>query len=360
MTSQKSHLEGNILLSPHDQAQARSYSYHLLGTVFLQGVHDGNISQLRALPTLASQLKAFPSDESIAAGLGPEAQEVFDHAAADHQHWFGFNLFPFQSIFLSEDCRVGGDQTHAVLEAYQKSSFPIATKGDSPDHIGVMLYFLGFLSQREAQGWDQNNPPAVQAAQAASLEFLDTHLLEWLPPFVVALRQTQHPFYSLLGDVLWALVLEHREQLGSESSQKVGVALGQGDGSSFLEHEKTSLRDIAAYCLTPFKSGWYITRDTIRTFSREQEAPAGFGGRQLMLHNLFRSAVEYEGLPAVLTSMQRYTNEWVGAYQSLDDQGLSIVKDAVKRWVSRVESTHALLGTMKEKVFHLQDEPLPE
>ncbi len=344
------------MLSPHDQAQARSYSYHLLGTVFLQGVHDGNITQLRALPVLADQLKAFPSDEVLSQELTAEGKELFDHAAADHQHWFGFNVFPFQSMFMSEECRVGGDQTRVILDHYQSASFPIATKGESPDHIGVMLYFLAFLCQREAQGWDQDNPAAVKAAQTTMVEFLDANLLAWLPSFVVTMRLTEHPFYSVLAEVLWSLTLEHRAELESVDSKVSSVPVGTNAANTLLEQEKTSLRDIATFCLTPLMSGWYISRDTIRKFSREKEAPAGFGARQLMLHNLFRSAVEYDGLPAVLDAMQDYADVWTAAYKALDDGGVASVKGSIASWMARIKATRGLLGTMKEMAFVFQEE----
>mgnify|MGYP006303316501 CR=1 FL=1 len=109
-------------LDAQQSAIARSRAYHLLGTLFLNGVDEDNLDHIRAVEDLAAHLP----DDLLDEGGNPESRErPIDEMAAAYQDTFGFNVFPFQSTFLDETARAGGGETERVTDFYHKTAFPV-------------------------------------------------------------------------------------------------------------------------------------------------------------------------------------------------------------------------------------------
>lgn len=320
-------------LSLAEHERARGYLYHLLGTVFLQGIHEGNLEHLQVIPELEEPLQRCWGQASLEPAW-------LDLVAADHQHLFGFNVFPYQSMFLSWKGQIGGDETARVVEHYTAAHFPVVVSAESPDHIGVQLFFLAFLAQEGAA-------PDVTAA------FLDEHFLLWVPLWVQAVHETKHPVFSVLASLALEVAIEHRREL------EPGVASPWGEwekrlpavDDSLLERESTGLREIADYLLTPARSGLYLTRDDIRSLSRKRRVPAGFGPRRLMLTNLFQSAVEYQELPDVVGVLREHVGVWQNKMTSLTRYELSVLEQVASLWTQRLRVTEVWLQRMEQEAF---------
>ena len=151
-------------LSADQSATARSRAYLLLGRLFLRGVTDETLEHVRAVEPLADQLEAFPHEEG---------EIDLDEAAASYQDLFGFNVFPFQSTYLDETARAGGEETQKVIDFYREAGFPIVKTAESADHLGVELNFLGFLAKIESQTEGED----YRRVRQFSRRFLDDHLL---------------------------------------------------------------------------------------------------------------------------------------------------------------------------------------
>ncbi len=344
----------NKAFSPPDWAQARGYLYHLLGTLFLQGVHEGNIEHLRMIPELEGPLHIWEESNPT-----PETM-LFDKADADHQHLFGFNIFPYQSMFLSEEGQIGGDETQRVVEHYTAAGFPIVTSAENPDHIGVELFFLAFLSQKESQALHADAQDLYEESRLQQRRFLDQNFFLWLPLFVQAVRLTNHPVFVALAEMVLTLSVEHRrelEDLPEEepiSWEERLPALHQG--VSFLDEEKTGLREIATFLLSPVSSGFYLSRDDIRLLSRKRRVPAGFGPRRLMLTNLFRSAADYEELPDIVGALQEYLEIWQNMVASLSQYELPVLAQISSLWTQRLEATSTWLKRIEHESLLLSAE----
>jgi TorA maturation chaperone TorD len=306
-------------LSPSQKALARSRTYAILGRLYRHGLDEETLPTIRAISQLAAAL--------------PDSFDV-DEAAADHHHLFGFNVFPFQSIFLDPAGLLGGDISEQVLRFYREAGYGSGGESvENPDHIGQELGFLAFLSGAEAAAWQDNLAAAAGRMAALIGDFLDRHLLLWLSPLILAIRQQAHPFYTALADLTLDVLLDHRRDLDGSPTTFSSLPAAP----KLLEDEKTSLRDIAAYLLSPPLSGIYLSRDDIGRLARKAGLPRGFGKRRDMLLNLLRSASQYDQFGQILALLQAVVTGWQEAYAEIEWAG---------EWQARVRETGSMLAEM--------------
>jgi TorA maturation chaperone TorD len=308
------------------KALARSHSYGLFGRFYLEGLTKDTLAPAKAIPELAATL--------------PNSID-FDQLAADHQHLFGFNLYPYQSIFLDSSGLLGGDITAGVLLAYEDAGFDVGVSSESADHIGHELRFLSYLCGLEA------GSPGAGAIVAQQRAFLEGHLLRWLPVLVLAIRQERVPFYVSLARLTLDIVAEHWDSLEHEPS-----VFKLPKPPNLLADERTGLKEIVAYLLTPVTSGFFLSRDDIGRLARELSVPRGFGGRQQLLLNLLRSAANYEALPAVLELLGELIAAWIAGYQEMSVRPeLSPFSNV---WLARATQTAGLIGDIERHLETLE------
>lgn len=318
-------------LAPAELAWARHHSYLLASRLFL----DGLTTDL--LPTL-SQIAAF-------AAYLPSIFDV-DEAAATHYELFGLNIFPYEAVFLESSTggsaiQLGGPATQRVERHLQQANYPLPSGDVSPDHVGHELGLLAHLSAAEAGAWKAGRDEKARRIQLRQRDFLQAHLLRWLPALIQAINEHGQPFYIALSDLALQLVQDHA--LALPLSETVAPFL-QNNPAPSLQDEKTGLRRIARYLSTPSHSGIYLSRKAIGATARNLGLPRGFGGREQMLENLFRAAVQYDSLRPLLGTLDDNVLRWQDAYQQVfvaDLQGY------VQPWLARVTATHALLHEMQ-------------
>ena len=130
-----------INLGAGELALARHLTYGLLGQLYLEGITAVTLPTIQNIPTLSETITIpFNTDE----------------AAARHQTLFGFNIFPYESIFLDGSGLLGGVVTDSVLHSYQEAGFTVDANSTSPDHIGNELALLAHLCGAEADAWEDN------------------------------------------------------------------------------------------------------------------------------------------------------------------------------------------------------------
>lgn len=306
-------------------------AYGLFDLLYREGLSARVREIVRAVPELSEAL--------------PEPFDP-DEAAADHQHLFGFNVFPYASVFLDPDGLLGGPVAEAVGLHFRTAGFDIDLNQEGADHVGHTLAFLGFLAAAEADAWEDNRPDEAARMQAHARRFIDAHLLPWLPAFVEALQRQQVPFYPHLAGLTEALVLDHRALLGSTVEAVHALA----PPPALLDDEKTGLKDIAAYLATPPWSGFFLSRDDIGRLGRAENLPRGFGDRRLMLGNLLRAAAEYDRIEPLLAHLLSLTEAARAHYHALATSDLPIAKTVAAMWLERLDTTQQLIARIREGV----------
>lgn len=317
-----------MMLSAKETALARHYTYALFSRLFVEGVTAELRPYLSPIPELAGSLPhPFDADET----------------AVVHHHLFQLNLFPYESIFLATDGLLGGPVTNRVQTQYEQSGFDVDTSAISADHFGYELGFLSFLCGAEADAWEDRWAETAVLIQQRQQTFLQQHLLTWLAPFVPAVRAQQHPFFTALADLTLAFVADHAAIFGALTSD-----LTLPEMPDLLDNDKTGLKEIAAFLLTPSYSGVFFSRDQISGIARQQQLPHGFGNRTQMMTNLMKTAVQYDlfsalitAIQAVISSRRKHTMQMVADNPPL--------KPFFQPWQDRCQASHQLLAEIKSR-----------
>ena len=300
--------------------QARHYSYSLFSQLFLEGITAVTLPIVQSIPELAGTL--------------PVAFEP-DQAAAEHQAIFGFNVFPFESFFLDKTGLIGGSVTEAVARTYREAGFQEESSATSPDHIGHELAFVAHLLSGDESVY----------AHVLLSAFMQQHLLCWLPSFVLAVYKQGNAFYAALSGLMIALITDHVAELGLiENAQFQLPAV-----PTLLQNDKTNLKDISEFLTTPAYCGIYLGREDVARLARQLELPRGFGSRSQMLTNLMKTAVQYEQLPAMITTLQKLLAGWRQKYRELSGENPPVSYYA-KLWEERAGETAVLLSQMEHQI----------
>lgn len=315
----------------------RYQTYQLLSQLFTHGLTEEDFEVVQQVDALARHLPdPFDTDE----------------AAADHQHLFGFNIFPYECVFLDPSGQLGGDVTTSAIRDYRKIGFDVGSAVGSPDHIGHELALLAFLDQAETRAREENHPSQVALMQDYQRSFLDRHILRWLPPLVLAIRDQIQPFYSALATMTLETVVAHRTFLAGAPIASFNLP----ESKVLLEDEKTGLKEIVAYLLTPAFSGIYLSRDDIGRLARGHSIPRGFGERHQMLASLLRSAANYADLGQVLSSLQELVIAREISYQEMATSAKPIL--AAATWKKRASATAGMITQMRSRLQDVgQDDP---
>lgn len=315
-------------LTDHEIALARSRIYDLLSRLFLRGLRADLLPYVAGIPELAAVLPAaFDTDE----------------AAAEHQALFGFNVFPYQSIFLDPEGLLGGEESARVQASYARAGFDVAFADASPDHMGYELAFLAFLCGAEADALEDDLPETAALMRQHQADFLAAHLLRWLAPFTVAITRQGAPFYAALAEVMQAVVADHAVAVMSAASTQATFTLPATP--DLLADPETGLRDIADYLLSPPQSGIYLARADLEGLGRRFDLPRGFGERRQLLLNLLHAAATYELFSELCTHLAALAKDDSRRFDEMEHTSPSAVP-WIDPWRNRVQQTVVLLDNL--------------
>jgi TorA maturation chaperone TorD len=155
-----------------------------------------------------------------AANNRPREENAFiDSLSVDYTRLFigpgMVEVSPWESVYRNTDRALFQASTLEVRKAYVKQDLiPSGYPNVADDHIGIELDFMAKLAERVVESNARGNMPAVREALAASKEFLDEHLLEWVPKFVDTFNDTPHgSFYGKVAELLLSFIKIDREIL---------------------------------------------------------------------------------------------------------------------------------------------------
>ena len=111
---------------------------------------------------------------------------------------------PYESVYLSPDHLVMGDQTLAVRKIYKQENLQVAGQAHEPDDfIATELEFAAYLLSRIMDAQASNNDIQIQRYKDLYQEFWAQHPSRWLGLFAQRVRQsTHHPVFLALSEFL--------------------------------------------------------------------------------------------------------------------------------------------------------------
>ncbi|HBY93970.1 MAG TPA: hypothetical protein DEP84_08405, partial [Chloroflexi bacterium] len=139
-------------------------AFRILGHFWLEEVRPDDIATIAALPELGDALP-----ETGAAAL--------DDLAVEYQRLFGFNLPPYESVFIDPSAMLFAPVTARVQALYRRGNWspPADVRVGAPDHLGLELLAL-------ADGLADGRHEFARRLHAE-------HLALWVPPLIQALRR---------------------------------------------------------------------------------------------------------------------------------------------------------------------------
>lgn len=323
-------------------------AFRILGHFWLEEIKPDDLETITALPELAQTL--------------PKTNlATLTELAAEYQRLFGFNLPPYESIFVDPSAMMMTPATERVRALYQQGGWqlPVGIQTGAPDHLGAELLAL-------ADWLDVGRTDLAH-------HLYGRHLALWVPIFVLTLRRlTPHPFYTILGnltlDLLLATLPEETVPTNGDpfpdlpppptyrgtydratdlpDSDNPGD-LKQSDGS---EEGTITLHHLIRQLLPPRQAGLFLTREDIVLISRRLRLPIGMGERFRMLDSLFRAAGQYDLIPDLFDQLNQKLLEANTAYRRLADE-YTLWELYADAWGQRLSVTKANLETFKQSVI---------
>ena len=287
-------------------AEARSRGYGLLGNLLLRGLTTESLPRLRQTPLSV---------------LVPEGADL-DRIAAAHHRLLSMEIHPYASLFLTEDPAGCIDP---IRDAARAAGFHIDTASARPDHLGIGLLLLSFLSGATADALADDKTDITEQTEALAQSFLSSWLIPWLAPLRAAV--------SAHDDGLWAAVVDTAAGLAEDHWDGNGT-LTLPESAPLLEESRTDLRAIATFLLTPCRCGMYLSRADIGGLSRGVSVPRGFGSRQQELTNLLRTSAEYGELGALMHRldglMASRSAEMTSAFATIWQERITAAREVVR------------------------------
>jgi TorA maturation chaperone TorD len=291
----------------------------LLAHLWLEELKPDDLETISALPELAE-------------ALGPPETGCLTDLAVEYQRLFGFNLPPYESVFIDPSAMLMAPATARVQKLYQLADWlpPANPRAGAPDQLGMeLLAMADWLEQGQTDLADR---------------LLTQHLALWGPAFIVTLRRlAPHPFYACLGDLTLDLLLAMLPEdpipneadpfpdlpppakyraTGEEWPQIDPPVTAEQPPSPFDETEETapSLRQVARRLLVPREAGLFLSRADLAQVSQRLDLPGVMGERQRILESLLRLAGQYDLLPALSEQFGLLLTKADTAYEDLADE----------------------------------------
>lgn len=286
------------------------------------------------LRLLAAAFDAPPAGEDLSRLTQVSRLPDLDEEAVAEEHCavFDRDVVPLAGLFLDAEGRGGGPLVAYLAQHFQSLGAPTPT---TPESLPAQLRGLAWLCAAEADARTDDRDAEVRRMRGMQRRWLDAVLLPWLPAFVAAVARTGRPWATGLAAETQDLCLHLRADLGpgEEPEGPPGPEVPDLDAAS------TDLGAIARWLSTPAASGLFLGRHVLERLGRSTEVPKGFGGRQLMLGNLLRSAAHLDAFGAVLDGLDAE----VAAYRAeLPAGGIGAP------WQRRLDVTAAVLDRLRD------------
>lgn len=308
-------------------SRARSRAWGVLSRLILRGVDGAGIESLGEIAGIAD---AWPRE------LDAEAIAVEHHAA------FELEVLPYGGVFLEVEGMAGGARVEAATQAYRDAGFGPAFDEVAPDHLGVMLGFMSFVEAAEAEAREDGREDVAFGLERATAEFLDRHLLSWLPAMAAATSAHGRRPWAAVVELALGLAVHRRSMLVHPV-----VAFALPDPGDVLADPRTDLRRIGRVLATPAWCGALLSRTDFASVGRALERPAGFGTRAQTAANLLYAAAEYGSIAAVVEALGGLIEAraaWIAA--------AGIDSKLVEPWREAAARTRTWLGALAAGAAH--------
>ena len=199
-------------------AQARVNIYALLSRVLLQEL---DVELLKTIKEDENILYFFPNlKEWEPLNTIDEKTLLDEHLNPDFVNLSLLHLIPYETFYTREDQMVETGGANPVTDMYSAYDFMVdyeAARAVSSDHIGIEFEFMHHLVDAELNALKENDMDAVKELQNVQKEFLNKHLLQWAPMYLINMKyEARTPLYYDVADAALEFILTDNEFLVEE------------------------------------------------------------------------------------------------------------------------------------------------
>ena len=166
------------------------------------------LSRIYERPLEMRELEDLRSKKELVEQIGPRSVEylqkdVIDELEVDYGTIFDINAPPIESVVVDSKEEILVGLQNPVMYFYFQHGYEVdmnRTKILAPDHLAIELGFMQNLIYR--------------GEEKVALKFLSEHLLAWVPPYMVAIKEmAQTPFYQEIADFSVEFLCSEYERL---------------------------------------------------------------------------------------------------------------------------------------------------
>jgi TorA maturation chaperone TorD len=180
----------------------RLYIYAFLSRVFTEELDDKALKDLRENLSLLETI----GEETLQWFQSSDLESLKEQLNIDYNSLFGIHNHPIESAVMDSKNEILVGLQNPVMQFYFSHGYDLNLENSKlyvPDHAGIEFGFM--------QSMISSNDKMTQA------EFLHKHLLQWIVPFLVAVKpMAQTPFYRDLCDFTIEFLLSDYSALVDE------------------------------------------------------------------------------------------------------------------------------------------------
>ncbi|QOY54111.1 molecular chaperone TorD family protein [Candidatus Sulfurimonas marisnigri] len=200
--------------------KARTNIYALLSRVLLQEL---DTEMLKTIKDDENILEFFPTLKEWKPLREIEASKLLqEYLNPDFVNLSILHLIPYETFYTREDQKIETGGANPVTDIYSAYDFMVdyeVSRTVSADHIGIELEFMHHLIEAELKALEDNDTNAVLELKEVQREFLNKHLLQWAPMYLINMKfEARTPLYYDAAEMALEFLLSDNEYLSKELS----------------------------------------------------------------------------------------------------------------------------------------------
>ena len=196
----------------------RAQTYGMLARLFREEVDLEPLRELQGMrfPAATGSPKVDEGYHQLFDYLKGAWEDSVTELAVDYVRTFighGVNgysaAYPYESVYTSERRLLMQEARAEVLATLRENELKRGTWNEAEDHIALELEFMQRMALRAAEALAEDAEDEAVAYLRTSYEFMENHLLNWLPMLVTDMRlHSKTLFYQGLGQLTLGTVEE--------------------------------------------------------------------------------------------------------------------------------------------------------
>lgn len=198
-----------------EQTQARSNIYALLSRILMQEIDSELLEQIKKDPVILDFFPTLKEWEQLK--TLENSVLINEYFNPDFVNLTLLHLIPYETFYTREDQMIETGGANPVTDMYSAYDFMVdyqEARVVSADHIGVELEFMHHLCEAEIKAEHENDIDAVNELKSVQKTFLNKHLLQWAPLYLINLKyEARTPLYYDAADMTMEFLLSDNELL---------------------------------------------------------------------------------------------------------------------------------------------------